>query len=57
MLGTAVQGIGLETRVLTIADREADFYDFLRTAVEQRHLVLVRANKCRALAGEEQAHL
>jgi hypothetical protein len=56
MLQASTAGIPASTRVLTIADREADFFEFLLTAVLQQQLVLVRANHDRAVL-HEQAHL
>lgn len=52
MLRASTAGIDPATTVVTIADREADFYDFLRLAVAERQLVLVRAAHDRALATE-----
>jgi hypothetical protein len=53
MLQAATAGIGPETRVLTVADREADCFEFLLVAVQQQQLVLVRANHDRAVADEQ----
>ncbi len=51
MLTASTAGVGPETTVVTVADREADIIDFLLLAIAQNQPVLVRASHDRALAG------
>jgi len=52
MLRVSTADIDPRTRVLTVADREADFYDFLLLAVREHQWVLIRAAHDRAVEGE-----
>lgn len=54
MLTSSTQGLPPETRVITVADREADIYEFFATAQRSRRDVLVRASHNRWLAGRRK---
>lgn len=52
MLRTSTADLDPRTQVLTVADREADFYDFFRLAIQEKQHVLIRAAHDRPVSGE-----
>jgi hypothetical protein len=54
LMGLSLQGLPKDTIAVTVADREADIYEFIRKAIQLKSHLLIRATHDRCVANEQK---